>query len=409
MAKRTVEQVEFQGQRVLMRADFNVPLDGERNITDDRRIRGALPTIQRILAGGGRLMLMSHLGRPDGKPDAKYSLAPVARRLGELLGQDVPLAPDCIGGDVAKMAETLAPGGCMVLENLRFHAAETIKDKKAKDDPALRAAKDTFAQALADMADVYVNDAFGTCHRDNASMLTVPQRMGDKPKVVGYLIQKELRFLGDALSAPARPFVVVLGGAKVSDKIGVIERLATLCDAILIGGAMAYTFMAAAGLATGKSLVEQDFVAEAKRLHELAGEKLKLPTDHVVAQELAAGAEHQVTEGAVPEGWMGLDIGPQTIAAYEEIIGGAKTIAWNGPMGVFETPPFDKGTLSVARAVAVATDAGAISIIGGGDSAAAVDVAGVAERMSHVSTGGGASLEFMEGKAFAPLDVLDEA
>jgi phosphoglycerate kinase len=178
MAKRTVEQVEFQGQRVLMRADFNVPLDGERNITDDRRIRGALPTIQRILAGGGRLMLMSHLGRPDGKPDAKYSLAPVARRLGELLGQDVPLAPDCIGGDVAKMAETLAPGGCMVLENLRFHAAETIKDKKAKDDPALRAAKDTFAQALADMADVYVNDAFGTCHRDNASMLTVPQRMG---------------------------------------------------------------------------------------------------------------------------------------------------------------------------------------------------------------------------------------
>jgi phosphoglycerate kinase len=366
MAKRTVEQVEFQGQRVLMRADFNVPLDGERNITDDRRIRGALPTIQRILAGGGRLMLMSHLGRPDGKPDAKYSLAPVARRLGELLGQDVPLAPDCIGGDVAKMAETLAPGGCMVLENLRFHAAETIKDKKAKDDPALRAAKDTFAQALADMADVYVNDAFGTCHRDNASMLTVPQRMGDKPKVVGYLIQKELRFLGDALSAPARPFVVVLGGAKVSDKIGVIERLATLCDAILIGGAMAYTFMAAAGLATGKSLVEQDFVAEAKRLRELAGEKLKLPTDHVVAQELAAGAEHQVTEGAVPEGWMGLDIGPQTIAAYEEIIGGAKTIAWNGPMGVFETPPFDKGTLSVARAVAVATDAGAISIIGGG-------------------------------------------
>jgi phosphoglycerate kinase len=409
MAKRTVEQVEFQGQRVLMRADFNVPLDGERNITDDRRIRGALPTIQRILAGGGRLMLMSHLGRPDGKPDAKYSLAPVARRLGELLGQDVPLAPDCIGGDVAKMAETLAPGGCMVLENLRFHAAETIKYKKAKDDPALRAAKDTFAQALADMADVYVNDAFGTCHRDNASMLTVPQRMGDKPKVVGYLIQKELRFLGDALSAPARPFVVVLGGAKVSDKIGVIERLATLCDAILIGGAMAYTFMAAAGLATGKSLVEQDFVAEAKRLHELAGEKLKLPTDHVVAQELAAGAEHQVTEGAVPEGWMGLDIGPQTIAAYEEIIGGAKTIAWNGPMGVFETPPFDKGTLSVARAVAVATDAGAISIIGGGDSAAAVDVAGLAERMSHVSTGGGASLEFMEGKAFAPLDVLDEA
>jgi phosphoglycerate kinase len=409
MAKRTVEQVEFQGQRVLMRADFNVPLDGERNITDDRRIRGALPTIQRILAGGGRLMLMSHLGRPDGKPDAKYSLAPVARRLGELLGQDVPLAPDCIGGDVAKMAETLAPGGCMVLENLRFHAAETIKDKKAKDDPALRAAKDTFAQALADMADVYVNDAFGTCHRDNASMLTVPQRMGDKPKVVGYLIQKELRFLGDALSAPARPFVVVLGGAKVSDKIGVIERLATLCDAILIGGAMAYTFMAAAGHATGKSLVEQDFVAEAKRLRELAGEKLKLPTDHVVAQELAAGAEHQVTEGAVPEGWMGLDIGPQTIAAYEEIIGGAKTIAWNGPMGVFETPPFDKGTLSVARAVAVATDAGAISIIGGGDSAAAVDVAGLAERMSHVSTGGGASLEFMEGKAFAPLDVLDEA
>jgi len=408
MAKKTVADVKFKGQRVLMRADFNVPLDDDGRITDDRRIRAALPTIRVILEGGGRLMLMSHLGRPEGAPDPAYTLAPVAKRLGELIGKPVAMAPDCIGPGVSAMAQKLRDGECMVLENLRFHEGEVIKDKNAKKDPALRQKKDDFAKSLASLADVYVNDAFGTCHRDNASMLTVPQMMAGKPRVVGFLIQKELEFLGGALSSPKRPFVVVLGGAKVSDKIGVIERLAGMCDSILVGGAMAYTFMAADGVATGKSRVEKDFLEEARRLKQLAGSKLHLPSDSVVAAELAAGSATQVVSGAIPEGRMGLDIGPATTKAYEKHLLGAKTIVWNGPMGVFETPPFDRSTLAIAKAVAAATDAGATSIIGGGDSAAAVESAGLAERMSHVSTGGGASLEYLEGKPFAPLGVLDE-
>lgn len=410
MAKKTVADLSFAGKRVLMRADFNVPTDDDGRITDDRRIRGALPTIRTILDGGGRLVLMSHFGRPKGTgPEPDYSLAPVARRLGELIKKKVPLAPDCVGPEVRAMADALASGECMVLENLRFHAAETIKDKDAAKDPGLRKKKDEFARTLASLADIYVNDAFGTCHRDNASMLTVPQMMEGKPRVVGFLIQKELRFLGDALSQPARPFVVVLGGAKVSDKIGVIEKLISRCDTILVGGAMAYTFLAAEGLATGKSLVERDYLDQATRLRKLAGDKLKLPTDTVTATEIKAGVKTAIVTGAIAGDRMGLDIGPATIKAYEQIIAKARTIVWNGPMGVFETPPFDRGTLAIAKAVAAATDRGAVSIIGGGDSAAAVDEAGLSERMSHVSTGGGASLEYLEGKPFAPLAVLDEA
>ena len=408
MAKRTVADVDFSGKRVLMRADFNVPLDDAGNITDDRRIKGAIPSMKTILDGGGRLILMSHLGRPKGKPDSRFSLAPVARRLRKLLDQDVKLAPDCIGPEVRAMAEGLRDGECMMLENLRFHEAETIKDKNARDDLALRRKKDEFASALASLADAYVNDAFGTCHRDNASMLTVPQFMEGKPRVVGALIQKELKFLGEAVAHPQRPFVVVLGGAKVSDKIGVIENLLPKCDTVLVGGAMAYTFQAAAGVPTGRSLVEPGFLEEARRLKALGGDKLKLPVDSVVAAKVSSAAEVRTVTGAIPEGLMGLDIGPATIRIYEDVIASAKTVAWNGPMGVFETPPFDRGTLSIAQAVARATDQGAVTIIGGGDSAAAIDAAGLSEKMTHISTGGGASLEFLEGKAFAPIDVLDD-
>ncbi|NOX57346.1 MAG: phosphoglycerate kinase [Planctomycetes bacterium] len=407
MPKKTIEAVDVAGKRVLMRADFNVPLDAKQTIVDDRRIRSALPTINRILEGGGRLILMSHLGRPKGTPEAKYSLAPVAQRLSELLGTQVPIAPDCIGDTVEEMAGKVSSGGCLLLENLRFQSAETIKDKKAANDPSLRKQKDEFARSLAGFADVYVNDAFGTCHRDNASMLTVPQMMEGKPRVIGFLIQKELDFLGEALTSPKRPFVAVLGGAKVSDKIGVIEQLLPKCDSILIGGAMAYTFFAAQGIATGKSLVEPDFVEEAKRLLGTSGDKLILPSDSVVAGEISSDAKCQTLTGDIPDGLMGLDIGPATIDAFSNVISKAKTICWNGPMGVFETPPFDRGTFAIAQAMATATAGGATTIIGGGDSAAAVDQAELSDKMSHISTGGGASLEFLEGRPFAALEVLD--
>jgi phosphoglycerate kinase len=409
MPKKTVAHVDFSGKRVLMRADFNVPQDAQGNITDDRRIRSALPTIKTILDGGGRLITMSHLGRPEGEYDAKFTLKPVAKRLGELLGRNVVMAPDCTGPEVKKLADALKPGDVMMLENVRFHAPEVIKDKKAKEDPALREKKDAFAKELAALADVYVNDAFGTCHRDNASMYTVPQQMKGKPRVIGYLIEKELKFLGEAVAKPARPFVVLLGGAKVSDKIGVIENLLPKCDKILVGGAMAYTFMAADGVKTGKSRVEADFVEKAKELKAKGGTKLVLPTDSVVASDIAAGAKTQVVQGAIPDGLMGLDIGPDTIKNYESILATAKTVVWNGPMGVFETPPFDKGTLAMAKALATATKGGAVTIIGGGDSASAVDKAGLADKMTHISTGGGASLEYLEGKPFQPLTVIDEA
>jgi phosphoglycerate kinase len=409
--KKTVDQIDVQGKTVLVRVDFNVPLDDAGHITDDRRIVKALPTIQNILDRGGRAVLMSHLGRPTGDPehDKGLSLAPIADRLGKLLDQPVKMVPDCIGPAVEQAVKNLQNGQCALLENLRFHPAETIKDKNATNDPALRAAKDGFAAALCAGADIYVNDAFGTCHRDNASMLTVPQQMAGKPKVSGFLVQKELRFLGDALADPKRPFIAILGGKKVSDKINVIQALIPKCDAILIGGAMNYTFQAAAGGKIGNSLVEPDKYDMARNLRAAAGDKLKLPVDVVTATELKNGVDTQVIEGDIPDGREGFDAGPKTVAGYSDIIKTAGTVVWNGPMGVFEIPPFDAGTMAIAHAMVAATEAGAVTIVGGGDSAAAVEQAGLADRMSHVSTGGGASLEFLEGKTFAAIEVLDDA
>ena len=409
--KKTVEDIDVRGKRVLVRLDLNVPLDDARRITDDRRIRGALPTVQRLMDGGGRLILVSHLGRPKGGPDdrAKFSLAPVAMRFGELLGKPVRLVSDCTGVAPRTAGAQMSDGDVCVLENLRFHAAETIKDKDAAKDPSLREQKEAFARQLVELADVYVNDAFGTCHRDNASMLTVPQLMEGKPRVVGYLVQRELKFLGDAVSDPARPFVCVLGGAKVSDKLGVIRSLLGKCDTILIGGAMAYTFLAAEGTEVGKSLVEPDLFETARSLRKEAGDRLRLPADSVVAAEIKGGVATQVCEREISAGHMGLDIGPKTIAGYKDVISTAKTVVWNGPMGVFETPPFDVGTMAIAEVMAEATKHGAVTIIGGGDSAAAVDKASLADRMTHISTGGGASLEFLEGKPFAAIEVLDDA
>jgi 3-phosphoglycerate kinase len=411
MAKKTIADIDVQGKRVLMRCDFNVPLDDQCNITSDDRIVKALPTIKNILERGGSLILMSHLGRPAGERDEKLSLAPVAKRLSQLLSQEVIFADDCIGEDVKAKAQALKSGQCMLLENLRFHKEETIKDKAAKEDAQLRQAKDDFASQLVDLADVYVDDAFGTAHRDNASMYTVPQMMEGKPRVIGFLIEKELRFLGDTVSNPQKPFVAILGGAKVSDKIRVIENLLDKVDRLLIGGAMAYTFFKAQNKTVGKSLCEDDFLDKSTELLERAkdvGCELVLPVDTVVAKEFQASAENKVVSGDIEADWQGMDIGPDTRKLFAEKIADAKTIVWNGPMGVFEMPPFDEGTKAVALAVAEATDKGARSVIGGGDSASAVEKLGLESRISHISTGGGASLEFLEGKKFVCLEILDE-
>jgi phosphoglycerate kinase len=411
MAKKTVADVDVKGKRVLMRCDFNVPLDDDCNITSDDRIVKALPTIKSVLQRGGALILMSHLGRPKGEPNAKMSLAPVARRLGELLGREVVFADDCIGDAVKKKAKALKAGEVMLLENLRFHKEETIKDKAAKEDKQLHKAKDDFAKALASLADVYVDDAFGTAHRDNASMYTVPAMMEGKPRVIGFLVEKELKFLGETLSEPEKPFVAILGGAKVSDKIGVIENLMDKVDSILIGGAMAYTFFKAQGVKVGKSLCEDDFLDKATVLLEQAKKRqceIVLPIDTVAAKEFKAHAEHKVVAGDIEDDWEGVDIGPATAKLFESKLTGAKTIVWNGPMGVFELEPFDEGTKAVARAVAAATEAGARSVVGGGDSASALNKLGLADKISHISTGGGASLEFLEGKKFPCIEMLDE-
>jgi phosphoglycerate kinase len=395
MAKKTVADLDVSGKRVLMRVDFNVPLDEQGNITDDLRITQALPSIRSVLDRGGRLILMSHLGRPKGRRNAAFSLEPVAAHLATLLGQPVPLAPDCIGAETAAVVDALADGQCCMLENVRFHAGEE------KGDPA-------FAGQIAALGELYVNDAFGTCHRKHASMLGVPEAIGPGKRACGFLVEKELQYLGDALENPQRPFVAILGGAKVSSKIGVIEALLPKVDALLIGGAMNFTFMAAAGLGVGDSLVELEKTDEAKRLRAAAGDKLHLPTDMAVTEKIEAGVARKVVQGAVPDGLEGVDIGGESIAAFCKVIAQAKTIVWNGPMGVFEVPPFDEGTFAVARAVADATAAGATSIIGGGDSAAAIAKLGISDKMSHISTGGGASLEFLEGKPFAPVEILDD-
>ncbi|MEL7483711.1 MAG: phosphoglycerate kinase [Planctomycetota bacterium] len=402
MAKKTIESVDVSGKRVLIRVDFNVPLDGGA-ITDDRRIRSALPTIKSVLDRGGSVVLMSHRGRPKGEGyEAAFSLEPVARRLSELLERDVEFpSQDCVDDAAANAAIGLAAGGVVLLENLRFHSAE----KKGGAE---------FAAKLATYGDVYVNDAFGTCHRGDASMVAVPEAMAGKPRVVGFLVEKEIRFLSQVVAQPEKPFVVVLGGAKVSDKMAAIENLLPKADSLLVGGAMAYTFLKAMGKEVGTSRVEEDRLDDAKRAIDLAQKldaDLHLPSDHVSGKAFteSGGGDIEVHGEHFPEGFMGLDIGPDTQVLYSRIIGKAKTVVWNGPMGVFEWRPFSVGTSTIAKAMARATEAGATTIVGGGDSAAAAEKFGVAEKVSHVSTGGGASLEMLEGKSFAAVALLDDA
>ncbi|TWU61913.1 MULTISPECIES: phosphoglycerate kinase [Crateriforma] len=395
MAKKTIDQIDVAGKKVLMRVDFNVPLDDQQSITDDRRIRMALPSIKSVVDRGGRLILMSHLGRPKGDAgDSKFSLAPAAKRLGELLGSNVAFASDTVGDDAKAKVDAMSDGDVVVLENLRFNAGEKGGDAD-------------FAGELAAMADAYCNDAFGTCHRKDASMVAVPEAMAGKPRVVGHLVAKEIQYLSDAIGDPGRPFVAILGGAKVSDKINVINNLLGICDAVLIGGAMAYTFSLAQDGKVGGSLVEPDKVDLAKELIAKGGDKLHLPVDTHCGDDFSGDCNKKVVPaGEIPEGFEGLDIGPETAKKYADVIKSSKTVVWNGPMGVFEMPPFDEGTKAVAQAVA---DSDSVSIIGGGDSAAAVEQLGFSDKVSHVSTGGGASLAMLEGKAFAAVDLLDEA
>lgn len=403
MAKQTIDEVEVSGQRVLMRVDFNVPMDGGR-ITDDRRIRMALPSIESVLSRGGRLILMSHLGRPSGSGyEEEFSLEPCAKRLSQLLGETVRgevkfPSHDCVDGAAVTAMNMLADGEALLLENLRFH-----KEEKAGDE--------AFAAKLAEHSDVYCNNAFGTCHRAHASMVAVPRAMQGKPRVCGSLVEKEIRFLSDALAEPERPFVVVLGGAKVSDKLPAIEFLLPRADSILIGGAMAYTFLKAMGTKVGTSRVEEDRLEDAKRIVASAKDQdceLLLPTDHVCSTTFdEKTGDNQTFEGDIGDGYMGLDIGPATRDRYSEVLRKARTIVWNGPMGVFEWGLFAVGTKQLAHAIVDATKDGATSIVGGGDSAAAAEVFGVAERLTHVSTGGGASLEMLSGHEFESVEVLD--
>lgn len=405
MAKKSIADVDVSGKKVLMRVDFNVPLDDQQNITDDRRIQMALPSIQSVLQRGGSVILMSHLGRPKGAAVPSMSLKPAAERLSKLLGVPVQFATDTVGPDAKAKVDALQAGGVLVLENVRFHPEEELKDSKAT--PEQLAAKKEFAATLASFGDIYCNDAFGTCHRPHVSMYSVPEQMGDKPKVCGFLVEKEIQYLSDSIAAPKRPFVAIVGGAKVSDKINVIKNLLSVCDKVLIGGAMAYTFALAKGGSIGKSLVERDKVELAKELIASGGEKLVLPLDTHCGDDFSSTCNKKVVKaGEIPEEFEGLDIGPETAKMYAEIVSGAGTVIWNGPMGVFEMPPFDEGTKAVAQAIA---DSNSVSIIGGGDSAAAIQQLGFANQVTHVSTGGGASLEMLEGKKFEPVEILDDA
>jgi len=408
MAKKTLDQLPMKGKRVLVRVDFNVPLDDSLNMTDDRRIRMALPTIRCAIDAGARLILMSHLGRPKGGPDPQFSLKPTAVRLEQLLERPVKFAPDCIGPEVEKMVTALKNGEVLVLENLRFHEGEE------QNAPA-------FAAALRKLADLYVNDAFGTAHRKHASTYGAAALMPKGTRAIGFLVEKELKFLGEALDDPVRPFVAVLGGAKVSDKIGVIENLLTKVDRLLIGGAMAYVFMAARGQKVGKSKVERevqnkdgtkkDIIAVARELLEkieASKKEFLLPVDHLAARAFAADAETEVQDPDIKDGWMGLDIGPETTGLYREKLSDARTVVWNGPMGVFEMAAFADGTRAICETLAHVAKQGTV-VVGGGDTAAAVEKFGLAGQMTHISTGGGASLEFLEGKPFETIEILDDA
>ncbi len=406
MAKKTIADVAVKGRKVLMRVDFNVPLE-DGAISDDRRIRMAVPTIKHVVERGGSVILMSHLGRPSGKgPEPAFTLKPCAARLGELIGKPVAFAAETVGPDAQAKAGALAPGDVLLLENVRFN-----KGEKKGDDAA-------YVNKLASYGEVYCNDAFGTCHRTEASMYAVPKAVkaagGDA--VVGFLVEKEIKYLTDAIASPRRPFVAILGGAKVSDKIPVIENLMKIVDTIVIGGAMAYAFFKAQGRDVGASKLDPNDVPVARGFLDVAAKdgapgraKIVLPVDtHCTTEFKADGPKKIIAGGDIGAGWMGLDIGPQSIAEFGRIIESARTVIWNGPMGVFEMPPFDKGTRGVADALVKATAAGATTIIGGGDSAAAIEQFGLADKVSHVSTGGGASLEMLEGRKFESVELLDD-
>ncbi|MDK2930618.1 MAG: phosphoglycerate kinase [Bacillota bacterium] len=393
MAKATIRDVDVKGKRVLVRVDFNVPMNAEREITDDTRIRAALPTIKYLIDHGAKVILASHLGRPKGKPADEFRMDPVARRLSELLGKPVRKLDECVGDKVKTEVAAMNDGDVVLLENLRFHAEEEANDEG-------------FARALADLADLYVNDAFGTAHRAHASTAGVAKFL---PAVAGFLMEKEIEVMGKALADPERPFVAILGGAKVKDKVGVVRNLLDKVDTLMIGGGMAYTFLKAQGLEVGQSILEADKVDLAKELMEKArarGVRFMLPSDVVVADRFAEDAKTRVVPvDQIPPDWQALDIGPETVAKFGKAIADAKTVVWNGPMGVFEMKPFAEGTRGIAKALA---ESKATTIVGGGDSAAALEEMGFADKVTHVSTGGGASLEFLEGKELPGVAVLKD-
>ncbi len=397
MNKLTISNLDYNGKKTLVRVDFNVPLDSNQNITDDKRIVASLPTINKLINDGAKVILCSHLGRPKGKIVPEMSLKPAAVRLSELLGKEVSFAPDCIGNDVKKMVDDLHEGDVLLLENLRFHAEETTNDPE-------------FAKKLATLADVYVNDAFGSAHRAHASTEGVTKYFDSC--AAGFLMEKELKYLGNALSNPEKPFVAILGGAKVSGKIDVIENLMTKVDSILIGGGMVFTFFKAMGQPVGDSLLEEDKVDLAGKILERAREKgpeIVLPIDCVIAAQVSDEAESSVVStDAIPSGMKGLDIGPRTIDLFKSHLGKAKTVVWNGPMGVFEVAKFATGTYEIAGLLADITTEGAVTIVGGGDSASAVKKCSLEDKLTHISTGGGASLEFLEGKILPGVAALTE-